>query len=353
MQVLAYTNCGLEGITALRLDTGSGEITCLGRLAAARNATFLAVHPGRRLLFAVDQFTNFQGKRGGAVSSFAIAGKTGQLRYLNTVSSRGPEPCFISVDRGGRNVLVANYSGGNIAVLPIGADGCLSPASDSVQHRGSSIDPVRQSRPYAHSINASPDDRFVIAADLGLDELLVYRFDSRTGSLLPNDPSSFKCKPGSGPRHLAFHPGGRFAYVIHELRSEVTALHWDSIGGSFTEIHAVSTIPRDFSGENSPSEISVHPNGRFLYASNRGHDSIAVFEIDSTEGTLEAVQHVPTKGQCPRSFALDPSGAYLLAANQGGNIAAFCVDALTGRLDTANHVFEMELPVCIRFANAD
>jgi 6-phosphogluconolactonase len=354
VRILGYTNWGLEGIYALQFDPATGAIIPIGQVAEAANPTFFAVHPTQRFLYAVSQLTWFQGQSSGAVNAFAIDRESGGLKHLNTVPSGGPEPCFISIDRRGRNVLVANYAGGSIAVLPIAADGRLHPASAFVQHTGSSVVHERQSQPYTHSVNASPDDRFVVAADLGADELRVYQFDGERGEVLPSECPSYRCRPGRGPRHLAFHPSGRFAYVVNELKSEVTALAWNSHRGTFNEIQTMATVPKPFSGENSPSEIAVHASGRFLYASNRGHDSIAVFAINGRDGRLRVVEHVRTAGKFPRGFRVDPTGGYLLVANQKTNkLVVFRIHPGSGRLQRTRHRLAVPSPACIQFVAPD
>jgi 6-phosphogluconolactonase len=250
-------------------------------------------------------------------------------------------------------VLVVNYGTGSVAVLAIRDDGSLGDSTAFVQHSGSSVNPKRQQGPHAHSVNLSPDNRFAIVADLGLDQVLVYRFDASSGSLQPNDPPFARVAPGAGPRHFTFHPSGRFAYVINELASTVTAFNWDARRGVLSEIQTISTLPKDFSGENYTAEVVVHPNGRFLYGSNRGHDSIAVFSIDR-QGKLTFIETTPTQGSFPRNFALDPTGRWLFAANQrSDNVVLFRVDPKTGRLSPANRTIRVGSPVCVRFLAAD
>lgn len=344
-----YTGQQSKGIYAYRFDAATGEAEALGLAAEAQNPAFLAIDPANRRLYAALEVANFQGKRAGGVAGFAIDTATGKLTPINQVSSGGPGPCFVSVDRTGKNVLVANYLGGSIAVCPVGSDGTLSEASAFIQHTGSGVNPRRQRQPHAHSIHASPDNRFVIVTDLGLDKLLVYRFDAEKGTLAPNDPPFAAVKPGSGPRHFAFHPNGRFAYVINELLSTVTAFSYDPKKGTFTELQTISTLPEDFTGNSSTAEIQVDAAGRFLYGSNRGHNSIAVFSI-ANNGTLKLVERVPTEGRTPRNFRLDPTGAYLFAANQDtGNIVLFRVDRGSGRLTPTGKQLEVNRPVCVKF----
>lgn len=348
-----YTRQKSKGIYAYRLDAGTGKMTTIGLVAEVANPSFAAVHPSRRFLYAVSEMAGAGGQKGGAVSAFAIDRATGKLTLLNQASSRGSGPCYVTVDKTGKNVLVANYGSGSVAALPIKEDGSLGEASAFAQHTGSSVNPKRQQGPHAHSINLSPDNRFAIAADLGTDQLLVYRFDATKGSLEANEPAFTKVNPGAGPRHFAFHPNGRFAYVINEIQSTVTAFAWDAARGALRELQTVSTLPKDFTGDNTTAEVQIHPTGKFLYGSNRGHDSIAVFAIDGEKGTLTPIEHVPTQGKTPRNFAIDPTGSYLIAANQNSdNIVLFRIDRKTGRLTPAGLAFEVGAPVCVKFMAA-
>jgi 6-phosphogluconolactonase len=347
-----YTRDKSKGIYAWRFQPSSGTLTPIGLVAETSNPSFLTIHPTRPLLYAVGELYDRQ--KGGAVSAFTIDRKTGKLTPLNQVSSRGGGPCHLVVDRTGKNVLVANYGSGSVAAFPLNDDGSLSEAVGFVQHAGSSVDPKRQQGPHAHSINMSPDNRFAVAADLGLDQVLVYRFDPAKGTLEPHTPPFAKVNPGAGPRHFAFHPSGRFAYVINEIQSTVTVFSYDGRGGVLKEVHTITTLPKDFTGTNHTAEVQVHPSGRFLYGSNRGHDSIAVFSIDTAKGTLTPVENTPTQGKTPRNFGIDPTGGYLFAANQGSdNIVVFRIDGKTGRLAPTGQVLEVGAPVCVKFTPAD
>ena len=335
-----------KGIYAFRMDARSGKLTPVGLAAETTNPSFLTIHQNHRYLYAVGE------DRGGAVSAFSIDPQSTRLTLLNRVSSQGGGPCFVAVDRTGRDVLVANYNSGTLAVLPIKSDGGLAEASSTVQHTGTPFDPKRQGGPHAHSINLSFDNRFAIAADLGLDKLFVYRFDPAAGSLKPNDPPFAKLADRSGPRHFAFHPSGKFAYAINEISCTVTAFTYDKARGAFTEIQTISTLPEDVKvGPNlSTAEVQVHPSGKFLYGSNRGHNTIAVFRIDKKKGTLTAVEHVPTQGAIPRNFGIDPAGAWLIAANQNShNIVGFRIDGKTGRLTPTGQNLEVGSPVCVKY----
>ncbi len=345
-----YTGPKSKGIYLLRLDLDTGAVTSLGLAAQATNPSFLAIHPNHRFLYAVGEISDFSGKKSGAVSAFAIQPKSGKLRLLNQEPSEGAGPCHLVVDRSGKSVLVANYGGGSVAVLPIRKDGHLGEATAFVQHKGSSVNPQRQEGPHAHSINVDSTNRFAVAADLGLDKLFVYRFDPAKGMLAANDPPWVSVKPGAGPRHFAFHPTGRFAYVINEMHCTVTAFAYDADRGVLKELQTISTLPGDVEEGYSTAEVQVHPSGKFLYGSNRGHDSIAVFAIDQETGKLSLVEHQPTQGKTPRNFGIDPTGTYLLAANQdSGTIVVFHIDPKKGKLKAAGEPVEVPTPVCVRF----
>jgi 6-phosphogluconolactonase len=349
MYVGTYTNKDSKGIYVYRFDSNSGKLDSIGLAAETPNPTFLAIHPSLKYLYAANEIGKYKGENTGSVSAFRIDAAAGKLVALNTVSSHGNGPAHLTVDRSGKFVLVANYGGGSIAALPINADGSLGEATASIQHKGSSVNPRRQREPHAHSINMSPDNRFAIVADLGLDKLLVYRFDAAKGTLEPNDPPFVSLKPGSGPRHFAFHPNGRFAYAIDELASTVTVFDWNAAKGSFTEKQTVSTLPKGFSGENSTAEVVVHPNGKFLFGSNRGNDSVAIFSI-AGDGTLTPVDVTPVHVKTPRNFALDPSGEFLFAEGQdSGGIVVFRLDPKTGKLTPSGTSVDLSAPVCIRF----
>ena len=354
-----YTQEGSEskGIYAYRFDAGTGQLVPVGLAAESINPSFFAVHPNHRFLYAVNEVSNHGGEKSGAVSAFAIDRATGKLTLLNQVASRGGDPCYISLDKTGKHVLVANYAGGDVAVFPVLEDGRLGDPSAFVQHSGHSKNPQRQEGPHAHSIDLSPDDRFALVDDLGLDETLVYGFDSAKGSLNADPKSNtaaVKAEPGAGPRHLAFHPNGRFVYVINEMASTVSVFRYDVAVGGLQKLQTISALPKDFSGHSEAAEIQVHPSGKFLYASNRGHDSIAVFAIDRNMGVLTPVQYVPTKGESPRHFEIDPTGSLLFAANEkSDNIVVFHINPRTGRLAPTGKVLEVSQPVCIKFVPVD
>ncbi|MGE5057222.1 MAG: lactonase family protein [Acidobacteriota bacterium] len=343
-----------QGIYAFRFDPATGRSTALGLAAETTNPSFVAVHPNGLFLYAVNELGNYKGPNSGGVSAFSIDRESGKLTLLNEVPSRGADPCYIIVDKAGKNVLVANYTGGSVAVFPIGANGHIGEAASFVQHTGHGADPKRQEGPHAHSIDLSPDNRLAFVDDLGLDEVLVYKFDSGKGSLTPNDPPFVKMAPGSGPRHFALHPSGKFGYVVAEMASTVTALSVDLKTGKLERLQTLSTLPADFKGENDDAEVHVHPSGKFVYTSNRGHDSIAVFAVDANKGTLTHVDDVATQGKIPRSFEIDPSGHFLLAENsKSDNIVIFRIDQKTGRLTATGQVLEVGSPVCVKFVKED
>jgi 6-phosphogluconolactonase len=345
-----YTGAKSKGIYLFALDPHTGALTPRGLAAETVSPSFLALHPRGRFLYAANEVGSFAGKPGGAVSAFAIDAASGKLALLNQQSSGGGGPCHLVVDRAGRNVLVANYGGGSVAVLPVGKDGALGALSATMQHAGSSVNPQRQKEPHAHSINLDPANRFALAADLGLDKVLIYRFDPRKGTLQPNDPPFASLKPGAGPRHFAFHPKGRYAYVINELDSTITAFAYDKKRGVLDRLQSVSTLPTGFAQASYTAEVQVHPSGKFLYGSNRGHDSIAVFAIDSKTGKLRPVEQEPTQGKTPRNFGIDPSGSFLLAANQNSDtIVVFRIDPQSGALAPTGQTVETPVPVCVKF----
>lgn len=345
-----YTGEHSKGIYILEFNSETGGLRPVGVASDVPNPSFLAIHPNRRFLYAVNEIGEFSGMKTGAVSAFAIHPKTGLLTLLNQQSSGGSGPCHISLDRQGRYAFVANYGGGSVAALPIEADGRLAPATGFVQHTGNSVNPSRQEGPHAHSITPDPAGRFLIAADLGLDRLLVYRFDPKRGELTPNDPPHASVAPGAGPRHFAFHPNGRYGYVINELANTVTAFQYDAKRGVLTEIQTISALPEGYTETSYTAEVVVHPSGKFLYGSNRGHDSIVIYAIQPETGRLSLIGHRSTGGRTPRNFALDPSGKFLLAANQNSdNIVVFRIDAQSGKLEQVGDPIEVPTPICIRF----
>jgi len=343
-----------KGIYAYRFDPAKGQLTSIGVAAESVDPSFLAVHPSGKYLYAVNELSNFNGEVSGAVSAFAIDAKTGALKFLNQVPTRGAGTCYVSLDKTGSFVLAANYDSGSIASFPVHGDGSLGTASGFVQHSGTGPNKERQEGPHAHWIGTSPDNRFALAVDLGLDQVIVYGFEGDKGIFTPMLSGFAKVKPGSGPRHLAFHPNGKFAYVISEMASTVTVFSYKAKTGSFSSLQTISTLPNDYSGPKEAAEIAVHPSGKFLYASNRGHDSIAVFAINQKKGTLQSLGQVLTGGKTPRHFAIDPTGKYLLVENQeSNNIVIFHIDLATGSLTPTGQTVEAPSPVCITFVAAE
>jgi 6-phosphogluconolactonase len=349
-----YTGAKSKGIYRSRFDPLRGQLTSPELAAETRNPTFLALHPNGRFLYAVNEVGDFGGKAQGSVTAFGVNPQTGQLWLLNQEPSGGSGPCHIRVDKTGKWVLVANYGSGSIAVLSLQADGKLGQATATVQHQGSSVNPQRQEGPHAHSVDMDANNRFLVACDLGLDKVLVYRLDTRLGSLSPHEPAFVRLSPGSGPRHLAFGAQARHAYVLNELSSTLAVFNFDSRKGTFTEVQTLSTLPEDFKGQNTTAEVQLHPSGKFVYASNRGHDSVAVFAVDRKTGKLSMVERTPTGGKTPRHFTLDPSGQWLLAENQGSDtVVVFRVDSKTGRLTPHGQTVQVGSPVCAVFAGKD
>ncbi len=346
-----YTQGDSKGIYRAPLDTATGTLGDPVLAAETKNPSFLAIHPNGKFLYAVNEVSDTDGKPVGAVTGFAIDGVSGDLTMLNWSSTKGAGPCHLVVDPTGKNVLAANYGGGSVVCIPVREDGTLGEATSFVQHAGSSVNPQRQSAPHAHSINVDRGNRFAVAADLGLDQVLVYRFDPATGSLAPNDPPFVKTPAGGGPRHFDFHPSGKFAYTNNEILLSVTAFTYDGERGVLTPIQTISTVP-DGTGlqGNSTAETRVHPNGKYVYVSNRGPDSIAVFRIDEASGLLTRVGIVSTGGKTPRNFNITPDGNYLLAAHQSSdNVVLFEIDGETGLPQATGREIKVPRCVCVRF----
>jgi 6-phosphogluconolactonase len=346
-----------EGIYLVRMDPRSGELRLVGSANAGANPSFLAIHPNGRVLYAVNEVTEHNGKATGVVSAFAIARDTGALTRLNEQPSEGGAPCYVSVDRGGHALLVANYVGGNVALLPIQADGALARATHVVQHRGTGGGPnkERQDVPHAHCIVPDPSNRFALAADLGVDRVFVYRanFDDGNGGTLHHiEGTDAVMRPGAGPRHLAFHPKLPLVFVANELDSTVTTLRFDAERGALSALKTRSTLPAGWTGANYPADIHFASSGggRTLYVSNRGHNSIAVFSVADATGAVALEQVVPTEGDWPRNFSLDPTGRWLLVANQrSGSVVVFARDQASGRLTQTAQRIAVPSPVCLRF----
>ncbi len=349
-----YTSKGAVGIYQLRLDARTGALAPVGAPVAMPNPTFLALHPDGRHLYAVSEVRDSDGRRGGAVAAFALDGADGVPRLLNRASSGGNGPCHVAVHPSGQAVLVANYGSGSAALLPVRADGTVGEASDVVQHHGTSVNPKRQEGPHAHSFTLAPDGRYAVVADLGLDKLLAYRLDLAAGRLVPADPPGVSVAPGAGPRHLAFAADGRHAYLVTEMGNTVIAYDYDAARGAFTERQTLPTLPADFTTTSYGADIHLSPDGRHLYASNRGHESLAIYAVAPGTGRLTPAGFASTLGKWPRNFAVTPDGALVLAANQDSdNIVVFRRDAATGALTPTGHTTTVSMPVCVVLRTAE
>jgi 6-phosphogluconolactonase len=331
-----------KGIYAYRFDAKTGKFTSIGLAAETSNPSFVAVSPNHRFLYAANEDNQ------GMVSAFAIDAATGMLKPLNSVSSKGSGPCHVSVDKTGKWVFAANYNNGSVASFPVKADGSLGEAVSSIQHQGSSVNRSRQAGPHAHEAVVSADNKLLFVPDLGMDKVMEYKIGA-DGALTPNTPPFIAIAPGSGPRHLAFAPNGKFVYVMTEMTDSVVAFSYDGKGGA-KEMQTIASAPA--AAGTSGAEIAVHPSGKFLYASNRGHNSIGIFAIDS-DGKLTAAGNVPTEGKTPRFFGIDPTGAWLIAANQDSdNMVVFRIDPKTGALTPAGDAIPIASPVCVAFVPA-
>ncbi len=342
-----YTQDRDEGIFQGRLDLETGELTMVGGFGGATNPSFLALHPSGKNLYAVAE----AGEDDGA-TAFAIDPETGGLSLLNTQTTTGRGACHIGLDPAGTTAVVSYYGSGSIASLPLNADGTLGPAVSIIQHQGSSVDPQRQQAPHAHSTNVTSSGKFAITADLGLDQLLVYALDADTSELTSHTPAAFDLHPGAGPRHFAFHPTLPTAYIINELDATMTVATFDPEAGTFAAMQTLSTLPADYpeGQRKSTAEVVVHPNGKFLYGSNRGHDSLVIYAIDPADGTLSLVGFQPSGGEEPRNFNLDPMGRWLIACNQNtDDVQVFSVDGETGLLSPVGEPVAVPRPVCVKF----
>lgn len=345
-----YTSRGSEGIHVFRFDTATGGLTPAAAPAPVENPSFLALHPSRPRLYGVSEVRSTEGRSGSSVHAFAIDTATGALAALNEASTQGPGPCHVAVDPTGRFAAAANYAGGSVVLFPLDADGRLREASDFVQHTaGSGANPKRQDAPHAHSVTWTPDGSRLLVADLGMDRVVMYRLDAERAKLEPDPAHDARSEPGAGPRHLAFHTNGRYVYVVNELDASVAAYDYDADAGALERIQSVPGLPADFTGTNLAADIHLTPDGRFLYSSNRGHDSLAIFEVDPETGGLSLVEHAPCGGKEPRNFAIDPTGTFLLCAHQNSNtIVTFRIEPDSGRLSPTGHVAEVSMPVCVR-----
>lgn len=351
-----YTRGKSKGIYLFRLQTDNLEVSQnitlvpLGLAAETQNPSFLELDLKRRLLFCVNEVDQFEGKPTGAVSAFSIDRATGKLTLLNQRPSMGTGPCHLALDSTGRNLLVANYGSGSVAVLPVAADGKLGEPSDVVQHTGTGVPPSRQRGPHAHCITMDTANKFVFVCDLGLDKVMTYRLDAQQGKLSPHDPAFTALKPGSGPRHMVFRPDGKFAYVINETSSTMTAFAYDAQAGALKELQTISTLPGYYEGRNSCAEVGIHPSGKYLYASNRGNNTVVLFGVDAANGTLEYIEEQGTGGKTPRHFGIEPSAKHLVIANQDSDTLLACrIDSGNGRLKPSGVFAEAPTPVCAKF----
>ena len=344
-----YTGPKSKGIYVMRMDPATGALTEPQLAGEVGNPSFLAIHPTQKWLYAVSETG---GKMGGTVSAFSIASDTGKLLLLNQQSTGGDGPCFVGLDPAGKTALVANYGGGSVESLPIGDDGKLGSPASFIQHTGKGTDSKRQEGPHAHSINSDPGGHFAFACDLGLDKVLSYRLDG-SSKLSSNDPPFTTIAAGSGPRHLSFHPSGKFAYVISEMACTVTAFSYDAQKGALSEIQTITTLPAGYHGPANCAEVQVHPSGKFLYGANREHNSLAIFTIDEQTGKLTAAGHQASGGKTPRNFRMDPAGNFLLAAHQDSDsVVVFRIDQKTGGLTPTGATVKIGSPVCVKFVEA-
>lgn len=340
-----------KGIYAFRWDSGLGilSLTCINE--GIVNPSYLAIDRKSRFLYAVNELKEFEGMASGSLSAFEIIDEEGHLRFLNKYPTKGTDPCYVALDGREQHAIVANFMSGNVAIFSVQRDGGLGRMTDFVQHEGSSINPQRQSGPHAHSAVFDPSGKFLLIPDLGIDKMVVYKFDVVKGSIVLCKDKTIQVPAGSGPRYVEFHPSGAYAYLINELSSTVVVLKVQSEGQWLTPIQTISTLPPEFKGGSTCAHLQIDPRGRYLYASNRGHDSISIFAIDSSTGRLEHAGWVPSGGQTPRHFCIDPKGEYLLTANQdSNNIVVFRIDHQSGKLEPTGHEVSIPTPVCIKFA---
>jgi 6-phosphogluconolactonase len=348
-----YTATSSKGIYVSRFDSTTGKLTAPELVAELENPTFLTIAPGEHFLYAVSEVDKIGDKNSGAVKAYAIDATTGKLTPLNQQFSGGAGPCHLAVDATDKCLLVANYDGGSLAALPINADGSLGEATITIQHTGSGVNTNRQATAHAHSIYPTPDNRFILNCDLGLDKVFAYRLDADAAKLSAGDPPFTTVAPGSGPRHLVFSADGKFVYVINEMGSTIMVFNYDAANAAMTQVQTISTLPKDFSAMSTCAEIVLHPSGKFLYASNRGHDSIALFSVDQKTGKLTFVEHQSTLGHKPRHFTVDPTGHWLIAENQDSDsIVTFAIDVDTGKLKPTGQMLSLGSPVCAVFVDA-
>jgi len=349
-QELVFVGSGKQNIESFRFDPGTGALTKIGTAAELANPSFLSIAPNHKFLYAINEG---QSEARCNVNAYAIDAAAGKLTFLNKQPAGGTVTCYVEFDSAGKNALIANYGSGSFAVFPLAANGELQPVSAFMQDKGSSTNPGRQSGPHAHCIVVAPGDKFVFGCDLGTDKVMSFKFDPDKGTLVPNEPAFAPVKAGFGSRHIAFHPNSRWAYVISEMGSTITAFSYDASAGALHEIQVISTLPEGFSGRSTCAEVAVHPNGKAVYGSNRGDDSIAVYSCDPETGRLTFLQRMPTGGKTPRNFEIDLTGRWLLAANQQSNtVVVFSIDPATGQLKPTGIEAPSDTPECVRFLMA-
>ncbi len=345
-----YTTRGSEGIYSLSMNPQTGELSAPALAAKADNPSFLALHPTRKFLYAVNETGRFEGRPVGAVVAFSVDAQAGKLAEMNREGTGGAAPCHLNVDPSGKCLVVANYTDGNAAAFPIAADGRLEKMSQLVKHEGHGANASRQKSPHAHGVTFSPAGDIVFVPDLGIDKIMAYKLDVAKGSLSPVGSATASVEPGSGPRHIVFNTAGTFAYSINEILATVSQFSWDAARSSLKLVRSVPSLLGNFPGQNTAAEIAIHPNGKFLYSSNRGHDSIAVFTLDEKSGSPKLIQNFPSGGRAPRNFAIDPSGIFLLAAHQDtDNIVVLKIDSDTGKLSDTHFGAKIPAPVCVLF----
>lgn len=343
-----YTGHGSKGIYGYRFNSATGKLTEIGLAVESEQPSFLTITPNGNFLYAIHEVTEYKGNPTGAASAYAVDARSGKLKELNEVSTRDQGPAYITLDHSAKYAVVANYTLGSVAILPILKDGSLGEATAFVQHKGSSVNPERQKGPHAHSAIFSPDNRFVIVADLGLDELVIYPFNATNGTL--GAPHALKTQPGAGPRYMVFGPRGQVLYLVTEMESTIIAYSYNAAGGTLRELQTVSTLAADFKGKNTAAEIAISPSGQYIYASNRGDNSIVLFARDEKTGALKVVGLTPTDGKTPRNFVLDPTGNWLLVANKDSdNLVVLRIDQKNGRLMQTGEIKSLPSPVCLLF----
>lgn len=345
-----YTAGSSEGIYAMSVDAATGTMELKGLAAKVENPSYLAIDSNNRFLYTVMETDSYKDTPGGAVGAYSISPQTGELTFLNHQSTKGKIPCHISTDRSNNYLFAANYRDGTVSLFPLNEDGSLRSVSSIIKHQGSGPNKERQEQPHTHYVTLTPEENYLCAVDLGMDQIVVYRFDPTAGTLSHDAGRSVNIHPGAGPRHIDFHPSGRFAYLVNELSSDIVAMEYSPEDSALIQRQTVSSLPLGYTGSSSGAAIHISPDGNYLYASNRGHDSIAAFRIDAHTGKLEFIGHFSTLGHFPRDFSLDPSGKFLYAANQhSDSIVAYAVHPESGCLEPLGQTISVPSPVCIKF----